>query len=126
MLQLIATEGERTRVFIARDFPCVIGRSRNAHLQLESAGVWETHATICIREGRYYVQPEGESLLRVNDERSSGQELRMGDQLSIGAASVSLMLSPAAQRGLKGRELLIWMIVGAVTILQVFLLLSIP
>lgn len=125
MLQLLAVESNSIRPCAAARFPFLIGRNRSSGLQLESPGVWETHARIEISEGQFVVRSEGESLLLVNDERCTERVLRIGDQLTLGAARVTVTLAPATQHALGVSELLIWTLVSAVAIAQVLLLLSV-
>ena len=122
MLQLVAVDGATVQAVTATEFPFTIGRSRSAHFRLDSPGVWDNHAAITLKGGRFHISPEGESLLLINDERSNGGLLRMGDQLSLGAARITVMLAPAARRGLKAREMPVWLAVGAVTLAQLLLI----
>jgi predicted component of type VI protein secretion system len=123
MLQLLVVEGNSSSACAATKFPFAIGRSPASGLRLESPGVWETHASIFIEKGRFFVRPEGEGLLLVNDQRSNGQTLRMGDQLSIGATRVIVALAPALQARLAISEAAIWLSIGVVTVVQLLLLL---
>ena len=124
MLQLVVMDSA-SRPCLAAQFPFTIGRSRAASLRLEHPGVWDIHASIDIQDGRFRAQPEGQSLLLINDVRSSGAVLRMGDQLSLGGARVAVALAPAAQFGLKARELFILLLLLSITIAQVLLLFSV-
>lgn len=124
MLQLIAVDGQSVQTVTANRFPFSIGRAPSAGLRLDSLGVWDRHATITLRNGRFHIAPEGESLLLINDQRSDGAILRTGDELSVGAARISVTLSPALQSGLRSRETFVWLALGAVTLAQVLLLLG--
>ena len=125
MLHLVVVEAGSTHHCTARDFPFTIGRSSTAGLCLQSPGVWDLHASITIRDGRFFLHPERDSLLLINDERFEGGTFRIGDQFSVGGARISVALAPAVQHGLAGREAMIWLFLGAVSLVQILLLLSI-
>jgi len=122
MLLLLAPESGASG--IAAEFPFTIGRSPSAGMRLDSFGVWDLHASIHLRDGRFFVQPEGQALLMLNDERTDGAFLRMGDRLSIGAVRLTVALAPAARSRLGARETLNWLAIAAVALAQVLLLLA--
>ena len=122
MLLLAADSGASC---VAAEFPFMIGRSPSAGMRLDASGVWDIHATILVREGGFFVQPEGEALVLINGERSAGAVLRAGDRISLGAVRLTVALAPARQGRLGARETLNWLVILAVTISQVLLFLSI-
>lgn len=119
MLHLAASDGSSTRHSFASRFPFTLGRSRTAGFLLEGSGVWDVHASISVREGRFHVQPEGQALLLINDHPSSGAVLKMGDRLSLGAFRVVVSLAPAEQRGLGALETTLWIGLAVLAAAQV-------
>jgi predicted component of type VI protein secretion system len=122
MLLVTVIEGRDARSFRVTRFPFVIGRSPEADLRLESPGVWDRHASIEIRNGRFFIQPEGASLLLINGERSEGAVPRAGDDFSLGGARLTVSLAPAAQMSLAAREMMIGSVIFAVALTQILLL----
>src|ERR1700752_3668394 len=85
----------------AASFPYRIGRSAQAELRIEEAGVWENHAVVLPSENLHFViRSEGESLLLCNGEPVRTVQLASGDELSIGAARMMVSLAPAGQKSL--------------------------
>ena len=104
---------------IAESFPFRIGRSVQADLRIEAAGVWDTHAVIVPGENsRFLIRSEGESLLLRNGELVRSAQLASGDEFSIGAAWVLISLAPAAQKRLAMAEAVVWLLLLSVVALQ--------
>src|SRR5688572_2416237 len=120
MLSLRVTDSRGTVTeHLAASFPYRIGRSAQAALRLEEAGVWENHAVIVLSENRRFViRSEGESLLFRNGEPVRSVQLASGDELSIGAARVMVSLAPAGQKSLGLAEALVWLLFIAVATVQ--------
>src|SRR5688500_904703 len=102
MLQLYVTDdrGAVTSHIVDR-LPFLIGRSSQADLQLVVPGVWDEHASIDLTdtEGvarkRFVISSIRESLLSINGEVASAKELRIGDEISLGATRIVVSLAPA-------------------------------
>ena len=116
MLQLHVTDERGTVTsYLATEFPVLIGRSPQAQLRLDSAGVWEEHARIYLAESsrfpdqkRYVVEPLGQSLVSINGEISPARELAIGDEILIGGARLTVSLSPAVHKRLALHEWSVW------------------
>ena len=106
MLLLRVTDGRGAITqHTAESFPYRIGRSPQADLRIEAAGVWENHAVILPGENaRFMIRSEGESLLLRNGTPVRTAQLASGDELSIGAMRVLVGLSPARQKSLSLAE----------------------
>jgi hypothetical protein len=125
MLQFYVTDdrGAVTSHIIDRG-PFLIGRSARADLRLVTPGVWEEHASIDLTdtdgEGRerFMISAVGESLLSVNGEVISSRELRIGDEIHVGAARIVVSLSPAKQKKLSLQELAVWTLLMVVVIVE--------
>ena len=116
MLLLRVTDSRGTVTqHLAQFFPYHIGRSVQADLRIEAAGVWENHAVILPGEnGRFVIRSEGQSVLLRNGESVQSAQLASGDELSIGAARVVVSLSPARQKSLGASEAIVWALLLAV------------
>jgi len=124
MVQLRVLAGSRagSRV-VARRFPFRVGRASTADLCLPDAGVWDEHAVLALDATRGFVlRAQGAALLHHNGRPVSEAILRNGDQLELGSARLQFWLDDAHQRGLRGRELAVWVLVGLITLAQVALL----
>jgi predicted component of type VI protein secretion system len=122
MLHLTLSEGGATRSCVAETFPFTIGRAPGSGLRISAPGAWDCHATIEVRDGRFHVEPQGEALLLVNDEPCRGGLLKMGDRISLGAARVTVSLSPPPQKGLAARESVVWAAIGALAVVQLLMI----
>jgi hypothetical protein len=125
MLQLQVTDdrGAVTSHVIDR-VPFLIGRSAQADLQLVTPGVWEEHASIDLTDTdgvgreRFVISAIGDSLLSINGDVISSKELRIGDEIHVGAARIVVSLSPARQKKLSLQELAVWMLLLVVVIVE--------
>jgi hypothetical protein len=118
LLRVIDSRGAVTQHFAER-FPYRIGRSAQADLRIEAAGVWESHAAILPGENaRFLIRSEGESLLLRNGEPVQTAQLASGDELSIGAARVIVSLAPARQKSLVASEAIVWAFILAVAAVE--------
>ena len=125
MLQFHVTDdrGAVTSYTVDR-LPFVIGRSPQADLQIISPGVWEEHASIDLADTdgagrkRFVVSSVRESLLSINGEVASAKELKIGDEITLGATRIVVSLAPARQTRLSFQELAVWTVLLLVVILE--------
>lgn len=122
MLHLSLYEGGSTRTCVAEQFPFAIGRASGSGLRISAPGVWDCHAILEVRDSRFFVQPHGDALLLLNDQPCKGALLKMGDQLSLGGARLTVSLAPPRQKGLAARETAVWTSIGVVALMQVLLI----
>ncbi|HEX7860113.1 MAG TPA: FHA domain-containing protein [Verrucomicrobiae bacterium] len=115
MLRLDVTDDRgAVAAYEISEFPLVIGRSANAGLQIAAAGVFEEHACIQLapaRSGpgqRFTMEALGSALMSVNGEILPNKQLAVGDEISLGAARVTVSLAPAARKKLSAHELFVW------------------
>lgn len=102
-----------------RRFPFHVGRAPDNDLCLEAAGIWDYHFMLELRplEG-FTFQTFDEAFATVNDQPTTSARLRNGDVISIGSAKIQFWLSAPVQRGLRLRELLVWILILLVTLGQ--------
>ena len=126
MIQLRILSGKMAgeNVFVRR-FPFRIGRAPQNELALDDAGVWDEHLKIGFqkREG-FILETNAEAFVAVNEQPEKSARLRNGDIISFGSAKIQFWLAPAKQRNLAAAELFVWVLLAAVTAIQVFLLLK--
>lgn len=123
MVQLSILSGKQAgSQWVARRFPVRIGRSAEADLRLDEAGVWDQHAQIRLksREG-FELRAENDALVSVNGEPFRSGLLRNGDRIELGAAKLQFWLAESRQRGLGSREMLTWVGIALVSLGQVAL-----
>ena len=124
MLQLAILSGKMAGAqAVARHFPFRIGRAPAADLRLEEDGIWEQHLEINLNPAEGFlltVQPN--ALAAINGQRVEQALLRNGDVIELGAVRLHFGLSGTRQRGLRVRELLTWIALGALCLSQVFLI----
>jgi len=129
MFQLNVLSGTAAGRSIAiRRFPFAVGRAAANHLVLEEAGVWDRHLTLEFSKGvgiQIGLQPGAG--LEVNRQPAvSGQCLRNGDVISLGAVKLQFWLATAAQRSLRLRERLVWLLLAIVLAGELGLLCRLP
>jgi hypothetical protein len=107
--------GSRT---VVRHFPFQIGRAPGNHLQLDDDGVWDRHVALELQKGGFNLAVAPGAMAAVNSEPFQNQILRNGDVLTIGSAKLQFWLAAARQRGLRWRELFVWMLPALVTLGQ--------
>jgi pSer/pThr/pTyr-binding forkhead associated (FHA) protein len=105
--------GGRTAV---RHFPFRVGRAPGNHLQLDDDGVWDRHLTLGLkrREG-FTLAVAPNALATVNRQPVQTAQLRNGDIIALGSAQLQFWLAATRQRGLRLRELFVWVLILAVT-----------
>jgi diguanylate cyclase (GGDEF)-like protein len=83
----------------------VVGRSPEAQIRLRDDGISRAHAELLVEDGRVRVRDLGSTNgTFLNGERADARELRDGDKLSVGEATLLLFthqegIEPAYQRG---------------------------
>ena len=112
-------------VQVVRRFPFRIGRSVENDLCLEDAGVWENHLTLEFQKNEGFIlQAAPDAFAAINEEPQTSARLRNGDIISFGSAKIQFWLAAPRQRGLRLREFFVWVLLAAVTILQLALIYS--
>ena len=108
----------------ARRFPVRVGRAAEADFRSEEDGVWDDHLRVQFRSSEGYVLETGKgALARVNgQELKEPAALRNGDLIEIGSLRLQFWLTPPRQRGLRVRETLTWVFIGAMCLVQVGLI----
>jgi hypothetical protein len=108
----------------ARHFPFLVGRAPANALQLEDDGVWAEHFQLAVDpKNGFTLTARPGALVMVNESPAEAARLKNGDVITAGAARLRFRLSPTEQRGLRGRELLVWTLLLGVTISQLGLVL---
>jgi len=108
--------------WVARRFPVRIGRSAEADLRLEEAGIWDQHLAIHLNRGEFLLGVESNALARVNGQPFTETRLRNGDTIELGVVRLQFGLSPVSQKSLWPREALSWGAVAAVFLAQIGML----
>ena len=123
MVQLSILSGKMAgEIQLIRHFPFLIGRSRENHLCLDDAGIWERHLTLGFqKEQGFTLETAAEALATVNGQSQKSTRLRNGDIISIGSAKIQFWLAPAPLRRLGLREALVWLLVASVVASQLAL-----
>ena len=126
MVQLRIISGTRAGdLRVIRHFPFRIGRSVENDLCLEDAGVWEKHLTLEFQKNEGFIlQAAPDAFTAINEEPQTSARLRNGDIISFGSAKIQFWLAAPRQRGLRLREFFVWVLLAAVTILQLALIYS--
>jgi pSer/pThr/pTyr-binding forkhead associated (FHA) protein len=120
MIQLQILSGQLAgELRFVRQFPFHIGRAAENDLPLDDPGVWDKHLTIDFdkTEG-FTLETAPETFCTVNEASQSFVRLRNGDILSFGSARIQFWLAPPKQRGLRLRELFVWLLLVLVTLGQ--------
>ena len=107
----------------ARHFPVRVGRAASSDLQSDEEGVWNEHLTLDFNPAEgFLVQASPEALVNLNGVRIERSLLRNGDVLALGALQLQFWLPETRQRGLRLREILIWLVIAVITLVQVALI----
>lgn len=108
---------------IVRRFPFHIGRATGNDLILDEPGVWDNHLTLGFEKGEgFTLQTAPETFAAINEESKTSARLRNGDIISFGSAKIQFWLAAPRQRGLRLKELSVWLLLAAVTAFQFFLI----
>lgn len=124
MLQFQIISGKQAGfLWNARRFPVRIGRGAGSDLQVEEDGVWDEHARVDLKPGEGFVMAvHPGALLSVNQSPVETIRLRNGDIITVGSARIAFRLSQTKQRGLKLRELFVWLTIAGITVGQLVLI----
>jgi predicted component of type VI protein secretion system len=124
VIQLQILSGEQAgHDVVVRRFPFTIGRSADAGLALNDAGVWDGHFQIEFQRGAgfaFSVQPN--ALTLINGERAEAGLLRNGDLIELGSAQLRFWLASSTQKTLRVREALTWVALCALFCVQIGLI----
>jgi len=120
MVQLRILSGPKAGGFQAvRRFPFHIGRAPDNDLCLDGGGIWDYHFMLDLRQGEgFTLQTFDEAFATVNDQPQCSTPLRNGDIIAFGSAKLQFWLAAPSQRGLRLRELFVWLLIIAVTLGQ--------
>ncbi len=124
MIQLRILSGQTAgETQIVRRFPFRIGRAPENDLRLEAAGVWDNHLTLDFQKSEGFVlHTAPETFAAINEEQKQSARLRNGDIISFGSAKIQFWLAAPRQRGLRLRELSVWLLIAAITAVQFILI----
>jgi len=124
MIQLRILSGQTAgETQIVRRFPFRIGRAVENDLRLEAAGVWDNHLTLEFQKSEGFIlRTAPEAFVAINEEQKQSARLRNGDIISFGSAKIQFWLAAPRQRGLRLRELSVWLLIAAVTAVQLVLI----
>ena len=124
MIQLRILSGQTAgETQIVRRFPFRIGRAVESDLRLEAAGVWDNHLTLEFQKSEGFIlRTAPEAFAAINEEQKQSARRRNGDIISFGSAKIQFWLAAPRQRGLRLRELSVWLLIAAVTAVQLVLI----
>ena len=124
MIQLRILSGHTAGdTLVVRRFPFRIGRTAENDLRLEVPGVWDRHLTLEFQQAEgFRLQTTPDAFVAVNELQLQSTRLRNGDIISFGSAKIQFWLAAPRQRGLHLRESSVWFLIGAITVLQLFLI----
>lgn len=106
----------------ARRFPFSIGRSENADLRLDEAGVWPAHARMkCDADGGLVLEVVDGSV-QVNGQPVTLHRLKSGDVIRVGTVELRFAIAPARQKRLLLHELAQWAVLAGTVVVQLFLI----
>lgn len=129
MIRLEILSGKAAgQVIMASRFPFRLGRAAPAELQLAEPGVWDLHCELEYRPGEgFWAKPLGEAQVRVDDVPVDDSiRLNNSAELTLGAARLRFSLADPVPRGLRLRETLTALLLGALVAGEVWLLLWLP
>ena len=126
MIQLRILSGKLAgEIIFVRQFPFHVGRASQNELCLEDEGVWDNHLAIGFeRQDGFMLTTAPDAFTAVNEQPQQNARLRNGDVISFGSAKIQFWLAPAKLRGLCLRESFVWLLLAALTLVQVLLLLK--
>ncbi|MEI7728478.1 MAG: FHA domain-containing protein [Verrucomicrobiota bacterium] len=124
MIQLTVLSGKQAGAkVVARHFPFRIGRAADSDLVLHDAGVWDRHFELApASNGAIRLKPLGDAHVAISGHTATETDLRHGDLIEIGAVKLQFWLSETCARSLVGRELLTWLALAGLCLLQVALI----
>ena len=124
MIQLRILSGQTAGdTLVVRRFPFRIGRAAENDLRLEAPGVWDQHLTLEFQKTEgFLLHTAPDAFAAVNEQPLTSARLRNGDIISFGSAKIQFWLAAPRQRGLRLRELSVWLLLAAVTAFQFLLI----
>jgi pSer/pThr/pTyr-binding forkhead associated (FHA) protein len=124
MVQLRILSGKMAGdIQVVRRFPFLIGRSTENNLCLDEPGIWDRHLTLGFQKKQgFTLETAPEALATVNGQPQKSARLRNGDIISFGSAKIQFWLAPVPLRGLRLREMIVWVLLAAVTAVQIALI----
>lgn len=122
MFRLTVLEGKRRgQHFDIPSYPFVVGNNVEADLRMPDVGVWNNHVAIELEAGgEPHLKRLGEGVVSVNADPATFSKLRNGDLIVVGAAVFRFSLSPAPLKNLGRILVVVWFVVGAVMLLELF------
>jgi pSer/pThr/pTyr-binding forkhead associated (FHA) protein len=126
MIQLRILSGKMAgEIMFVRRFPFRIGRAPDNELCLEEDGVWDNHLAIWFEKADGFVLTTApDAFTAVNDQPQQQARLGNGDVISFGSAKIQFWLAPATLRGLRLREVFVWLLLVGATLAQIVVLLK--
>jgi pSer/pThr/pTyr-binding forkhead associated (FHA) protein len=124
MIQLRILSGQTAGdTQVVRRFPFRIGRAPENDLRLETTGVWDRHLTLEFQKSEGFIlRAAPEAFAAINEQPLPFARLRNGDIVSFGSAKIQFWLAAPRLRGLRLRELSVWLLLTAVTAVQFVLI----
>lgn len=106
-----------------RQFPLSIGRSASAGLQLQDAGVWDTHLKLDLdATGSFTLLLQPDAIATVNGQPFASIALKNGDLIELGSVKIQFWLGETKQHRLRPREAVTWVIIFLLTAAQAALI----
>ena len=124
MIQIRILSGKMAgeNIFVRR-FPFRIGRAAGNDLVLDDAGVWNDHLKLEFRkQDGFSIKTASEAFAAINEEPQKEAHLRNGDIVSFGSAKIQFWIAPPRLRGLRLREIGVWLLITGVTAFQFYLI----
>lgn len=120
MIQLDILSGKKAgSQVVVRRFPFQVGRSAQSSLQLEDDGIWDEHLTVEFHRPQGFVaKTNPNALASINGQSAQAQLLHNGDIIGLGSVKIQFWLAATRQRSLRLREMLVWVLVGGICIMQ--------
>ena len=108
---------------VVRRFPFYVGRATDNDLCLNADGIWNYHFMLEFKPAEGFIlQTFDEAYATVNDAPQKSTRLRNGDLISFGSAKIQFWLAAPRQRGLRSRELFVWLLLVVITGFQALLI----
>lgn len=105
---------------VARRFPFHVGRAPDSGLRLEDEGVFERHFQIILKPADgFLLAGAPDAVTALNHQPVTQARLHSGDTIQAGSVALAFALSPAAQRSLRVREVMVWLVLALLCLAQV-------
>ena len=120
MIQLNVLSGKKAGSrTVVRRFPFRVGRAPGNEWQFDDDGVWDSHFALEFqRHESFMLAAAADALIAVNNDPVRSARLRNGDVVTFGSVKIQFWLAVPRQRGLRLRELFVWMLLVGVTAAQ--------